>query len=151
MHIFIIMYPFRVDVTGFVFHKKHPGILYARTDIGGTYRFDSENQRWVSLIEHVTEQDLSQYLPWLNYVFGGIPTMVAIRQRDLCGGLSYHVCADGGEGGVTVFLCEESHYDIGIRKFWGDFECFLRLRLGDSDHIEKTYCYPMHSTNFDPF
>ena len=50
-------------VTGFVFHRKQPGILYARTDIGGTYRFDPERQRWVSLIDHVTGQNLSETYP----------------------------------------------------------------------------------------
>lgn len=50
-------------VTGFVFHQKQPGILYARTDIGGTYRFDREQSRWVSLIDHVTGQNLSQSYP----------------------------------------------------------------------------------------
>ena len=50
-------------VTGFVFHQKQPGILYARTDIGGTYRFDREMKRWVSLIDHVTGQDLSETYP----------------------------------------------------------------------------------------
>lgn len=33
-------------VTGFIFHKKKKGLLYLRTDIGGTYRFDPEHQRW---------------------------------------------------------------------------------------------------------
>lgn len=50
-------------VTGFVFHQKQPGVLYARTDIGGTYRFDREQKRWVSLIDHVTGQDLSMTYP----------------------------------------------------------------------------------------
>lgn len=48
-------------VTGFVFHQKQPGILYARTDIGGTYRFDG--QRWHSLIDHVTEEELAETYP----------------------------------------------------------------------------------------
>ena len=50
-------------VTGFVFHQKTPGILYARTDIGGTYRFDREDSRWHSLIDHVTGEDLAQTYP----------------------------------------------------------------------------------------
>lgn len=50
-------------VTGFVFHQKVPGILYARTDIGGTYRFDFDEERWVSLIDHVSGEDLSQTYP----------------------------------------------------------------------------------------
>ena len=27
-------------VTGLIYHQTQPGILYARTDIGGSYRFD---------------------------------------------------------------------------------------------------------------
>lgn len=50
-------------VTGFIFHKKQPGLLYLRTDIGGTYRFDREGQRWHSLISHVTPEDLSETFP----------------------------------------------------------------------------------------
>lgn len=48
-------------VTGFVYHQKVPGILYARTDIGGTYRFD--NGRWHSLIDHVTGENLAETYP----------------------------------------------------------------------------------------
>ena len=50
-------------VTGFIFHKKKKGLLYLRTDIGGTYRFDPEHQRWCSLISHVTPEDLSETFP----------------------------------------------------------------------------------------
>lgn len=66
------------------------------------------------------------------------PTMVAIRQRDLCGQLRCNLCTDGGEGGITVYMCEESHYDIGIRKVGEGFEAFLRLRLGDIEYIANT-------------
>ena len=50
-------------VTGFVFHRRVPGILYARTDIGGTYRFDPAEKRWHSLIDHVTGEDLALTYP----------------------------------------------------------------------------------------
>ena len=42
-------------VTGFVFHQREKDILYARTDIGGIYRFDYENNRWHSLASWITE------------------------------------------------------------------------------------------------
>lgn len=29
-------------VTGLLYHPRQPGILYARTDIGGVYRYDYE-------------------------------------------------------------------------------------------------------------
>lgn len=50
-------------VTGLLYHKKKKNLLYARTDIGGTYRFDAEKQRWISLIPHVTMEDLSESFP----------------------------------------------------------------------------------------
>lgn len=50
-------------VTGFAFHESEQGILYLRTDIGGTYRFDSDKQRWESLINHVNMKDLRETFP----------------------------------------------------------------------------------------
>ncbi|MCH5259160.1 MAG: endoglucanase [Lachnospiraceae bacterium] len=50
-------------VTGFLFHKRVPDVFYIRTDIGGVYRFDREEERWVSLIDHVTMDDLSETFP----------------------------------------------------------------------------------------
>lgn len=50
-------------VTGFLFHPKKKGILYARTDIGGTYRYDFQEKKWISLISHVTAEDLSETFP----------------------------------------------------------------------------------------
>lgn len=50
-------------VTGFVFHKKVPGILYARTDIGGVYRYLYDECRWKSLIDHVTMLDVEETFP----------------------------------------------------------------------------------------
>lgn len=50
-------------VTGFVFHKKYPNILYARTDIGGVYRYIYEEKRWKSLSRHVTMTDLAEVFP----------------------------------------------------------------------------------------
>ncbi|MFD2783596.1 hypothetical protein ACFS32_24050 [Novosphingobium pokkalii] len=34
-------------VDGFLYHPRTPGILYARTDIGGMYRYDFEARRWI--------------------------------------------------------------------------------------------------------
>lgn len=66
------------------------------------------------------------------------PTMVAIRQRDLTGRVHCRVESDGGEGGLTVYMCEQSHYDIGIRRAECGWEAFLRLHIGDISHIQKT-------------
>lgn len=50
-------------VTGFVFHPTVPNILYCRTDIGGSYRYDFENNSWVSLVDHATDPDVWETYP----------------------------------------------------------------------------------------
>lgn len=47
-------------VTGFAFHPRQKDVLYCRTDIGGTYRYDAKEGRWISLIDHVTMFDISE-------------------------------------------------------------------------------------------
>lgn len=49
--------------TGFVFQPKVDGMIYLRTDIGGSYRFDRDSQRWVSLCDHVTMEDRAETYP----------------------------------------------------------------------------------------
>ncbi len=44
-------------VTGLVFHPLDTTIIYARTDVGGIYRWDEDNNRWIQLsfgFEHLT-------------------------------------------------------------------------------------------------
>ena len=41
-------------VTGTVFHPTEPGLVYARTDVGGAYRMDSTtNNRWIALNDDI--------------------------------------------------------------------------------------------------
>ncbi len=50
-------------VTGFIFHRKAKDVFYIRTDIGGVYRFDRSRERWVSLMDHVSMDDISETFP----------------------------------------------------------------------------------------
>ena len=50
-------------VTGFLFSKKYPDTLYIRTDIGGTYRYQYDSQKWAPLNTDVTMFDLSETYP----------------------------------------------------------------------------------------
>lgn len=65
-------------VTGFLYHRKAKDILYARTDIGGTYRFDAKQQKWISLIPHVTMRDLSEAFPISMALVDAEPAMLYI-------------------------------------------------------------------------
>ncbi|MBT2539808.1 RICIN domain-containing protein [Streptomyces sp. ISL-44] len=44
-------------VTGLVFNPREKGLLYARTDMGGAYRWDSAAEQWIPLTDWVGEKD----------------------------------------------------------------------------------------------
>ncbi|MPY57850.1 sialidase family protein [Streptomyces spongiae] len=44
-------------VTGILFHPSLRGCAYARTDIGGAYRWDDAEARWTPLIDHIGWDD----------------------------------------------------------------------------------------------
>ncbi len=50
-------------VTGFCFHPGEKDILYARTDIGGVYRYDFERKSWHSLMDHVKTTQIWETFP----------------------------------------------------------------------------------------
>ena len=66
------------------------------------------------------------------------PTFVGLRQREMSGLVRCSVSADGGEAGLTAYMTEQEHYDVGIRHTETGFEAFLRLRIGEIDHIQKS-------------
>ncbi|MFE5580507.1 RICIN domain-containing protein [Kitasatospora sp. NPDC056531] len=44
-------------VTGLVFNQREKGLLYARTDMGGAYRWDTGAEQWIPLTDWVGEKD----------------------------------------------------------------------------------------------
>ncbi len=44
-------------VPGFVFNRSEPDLLYARTDIGGAYRWNEPAQEWVPLLDSIGWDD----------------------------------------------------------------------------------------------
>src|SRR6516164_4982983 len=46
-------------VTGLVFHPREENLLYARTDVGGAYRWDAAARRWIPLTDWVQGIDFT--------------------------------------------------------------------------------------------
>ncbi|GCD33819.1 carbohydrate-binding protein [Streptomyces chrestomyceticus JCM 4735] len=44
-------------VTGLVFNPQEKGLLYARTDMGGAYRWDTAAEQWIPLTDWLGEKD----------------------------------------------------------------------------------------------
>ncbi|HVT99120.1 MAG TPA: hypothetical protein VHE33_16565 [Acidobacteriaceae bacterium] len=44
-------------VDGIIFHPSAPGVRYARTDIGGAYRWNQASHRWQPLLDWIGERD----------------------------------------------------------------------------------------------
>ncbi|WP_124099064.1 glycoside hydrolase family 43 protein [Ruminococcus sp. Marseille-P6503] len=66
------------------------------------------------------------------------PAFIALRQRDFEFELSVRLSVDGGEAGVTCYMCEDEHYDIALRKSPEGTEAVLKLNIGGIKHIENT-------------
>ena len=72
------------------------------------------------------------------------PTFLGIRQRDFHMNLVADVTVDAGEAGVTVYSCENEHYDIAVRKAVEKqgYEAVLKLNIGDIKHEQNVVCIP---------
>jgi photosystem II stability/assembly factor-like uncharacterized protein len=44
-------------VTGIIAHPAQKGLMYARTDVGGAYRWDDSSKRWISITDWVGMAD----------------------------------------------------------------------------------------------
>lgn len=77
-------------VTGFVFSSKFKDVLYARTDIGGVYRFDFSQNIWISLIDDVKATESDRCYPI------GIALDEKIKER------LYIACGDHKRGSLYI-------------------------------------------------
>jgi photosystem II stability/assembly factor-like uncharacterized protein len=46
-------------VTGIITHPRQKGLMYARTDVGGAYRWDDSAQRWIPLTDGIGDMDFT--------------------------------------------------------------------------------------------
>lgn len=67
----------------------------------------------------------------------GSPTFLAIRQQQMYGSISCKVEVDEGEAGMTLYMDEEHHYDLFLRKNKEGYQIVKRLCIGDIRYEEK--------------
>lgn len=107
--------------------------------------FTFDNTRWDRDWCFLRHPDMSRYeLEECSAVLHGScitldetasPTFVGLRQRDFSGDVTLHLSVDDGEAGLSAYMTEQEHYDLGIRKIAEGWEAFVRLRIGECDCI----------------
>ncbi|HTW50160.1 MAG TPA: hypothetical protein VMD92_19545 [Acidobacteriaceae bacterium] len=68
-------------VDGVIFHPTAPGVRYARTDIGGAYRWDTATHRWQPMMDWVPYADLN----WMGVESIAVDPQDANRVYLACG------------------------------------------------------------------
>ncbi|MGN0666489.1 MAG: family 43 glycosylhydrolase [Huintestinicola sp.] len=110
-----------------------------------TYTFANTTPgiEWAYLRKHVPE---SYELSCERFILHGTditlddtdsPTFIALRQRDFCFTMSADTEIDGGEAGLTVYMCEDEHYEVALRKTSSGYEAVLKLNIGGIKHIQN--------------
>jgi len=87
-------------VTGFVFHPVKSDVLYARTDIGGVYRYDFSAEKWDILGNGITEFQHHLTRPLAMALDPNKPNML------------FTMCGDSGKnfsGGSSSFTISEDY------------------------------------------
>jgi len=64
------------------------------------------------------------------------PTFLGIRQKDFNAEISCDVSLTNGEAGITIYMDENHHYDVAIRKDKSGYKVIERLNIGDIKSIE---------------
>ncbi len=66
------------------------------------------------------------------------PTFIGLRQRDFCGEVSCRVSLAGGEGGISIYMSENEHYEIALRETPDGIEAVEKLNIGNIKHIQNS-------------
>lgn len=64
------------------------------------------------------------------------PTFIGLRQRDFNAVISCEVSLTGGEAGITLYMDEQHHYDLAVRKDGAGYRVIERLNIGDIKSVQ---------------
>lgn len=65
------------------------------------------------------------------------PSFIGIRQKDFKARISCDVSLSDGEAGITLYMDENHHYDLAIRKIENTYQVIERLNIGDIKSVEN--------------
>lgn len=65
------------------------------------------------------------------------PTFIGLRQKDFDATISVDVSLTNGEAGITIYMDEQHHYDLAIRKEQSGYKVIERLNIGDIQSVEN--------------
>jgi len=65
------------------------------------------------------------------------PTFIGIRQRDFEAVITCEISLTNGEAGITLYMDENHHYDLAIRKHEDEYSVIERLNIGDIKSLEN--------------
>ncbi len=67
------------------------------------------------------------------------PTFIGLRQKDFDATVtcSVHLSGREGEAGITLYMDENHHYDLALRRREDALEAILRLNVGDIKSVER--------------
>lgn len=68
----------------------------------------------------------------------GSPTALLIRQREMKGDISCEVTVLEQEAGITLYMDEKQHYDLGIRRIGSGYEIIKRICIGDIKYVQQS-------------
>jgi len=134
------------------FYAGHDGTCDFEYEIKGDfsqerccrYTFANSRLEWVNLRHPVTENyeltDEKAVLRGTEKTLDDVdsPTFLGIRQREFNGVIRAKVRLEGGEAGITAYMCEQEHYDIAVRKTDSGYEAAAKLNIGGIKHTAGT-------------
>jgi len=68
----------------------------------------------------------------------GSPTAVLIRQSEMKGDISCEVTVMEQEAGITLYMDQNQHYDLAIRRIEGGYEIIKRICIGDIKCVQQS-------------
>ncbi|MCC8069977.1 MAG: glycoside hydrolase family 43 protein [Ruminococcus sp.] len=66
------------------------------------------------------------------------PTFIGLRQKDFDATATCDISVESGLGGITIFMDEQQHYDLYVKRLDNGYTITEKLNVGDIKHIQNS-------------